>query len=126
MFRLFELFGRSATLQALHDALRVAGLHPLLLPEAVKLTVIKLVRKEAPHLPQDEAFARAAELLAYCVLGHVNLANSTTEAAAEAAEARLDAALEDGTSLDAKLILLALHANILAPEIAAQIDMDAD
>ncbi len=120
------MLGRSATMQALHDSLRAAGLHPILIPEAVKLTVIKLTRKHAPQLPRDRAFAQAAELLAYCVLGHVQFAETSGEDAADRTEARLEAALDAGDSLDAKLILLALHAGLLAPEITDRIDLDAE
>jgi hypothetical protein len=45
VFSLFDLFGRSAAVKALDHALREAGLHPLLVPEAVKLTILQLQKK---------------------------------------------------------------------------------
>ena len=47
MLRLFDMLGRSAAMRALEDALRESGVHPLLVPDPVKLTVIKLNKKHA-------------------------------------------------------------------------------
>lgn len=122
MFRLFDMLGRSTAMRALDDALRAAGLHPLLVPEPVKLTVIRLNKT---HVAQDAGFADAARLLAYCVLGHAQFADSTSVAEAARADQRVEAALEDGDSLDAKLILLAFHAGLISPEVADRIELDA-
>lgn len=122
MLRLFSLFGRSAALRALDDALRAAGMHPVLVPEAVKLTVLRLLKRAGGDGAGGEA--AAAQLLAYCVLGHVNFAEANGARAAEAAEARLDAAIDAGDSLDARLVLLALHAGLLAPEIAERVEAE--
>jgi len=37
MLRLFDMLGRSAAMRALEDALRESGVHPLLVPDPVKL-----------------------------------------------------------------------------------------
>ncbi len=124
MLRLFDFLGRSTAIRALDDALRAAGLHPLLVPEPVKLTVIQLARKHAAAGAQAAAFADAAHLLAYCIFGHEQFAESHGALAADHAEHRLEAALEDGDTLDAKLILLAFHAELLSPEIADRIELD--
>ena len=123
MLRLFHLFGQSAALNALDDALRAAGLHPLLVPEAVKLTVIRLAKRGPRPLPAE--LEGEVALLAYCMLGHVTYAECNGDDAADRAEARLEAAMDAGTTPDAKLVLLALHAGLLAPEIAERIDTDA-
>ncbi len=119
MLRLFQLFGRSAAIAALDDALRGAGVHPLLIPEAVKLTVLKLHRRHP-----EGSDATSAALMGYCLLGHEGFADSTDPIAAQAADARVEAALEDGDTLDARLILLMLHAGLIAPEIADRIDLE--
>ena len=119
MLRMFQLFGRSAAIAALDDALRSAGVHPLLVPEAVKLTILKLHRQ---HPEGNDALSAA--LIGYCMLGHEGFAESTSAHAAAAADERVEAALEAGDTLDAKLVLLTLHAELIAPEIADRIDLD--
>jgi hypothetical protein len=102
MIRLFDIFlGRSTVMRALDDALRAAGLHPLLVPDPVKLTVIQLTKKLAAAQAQEAAFPDA---------GH--------------ADQRLEAAMDEGDTLDAKLILLAFHAGLITPEIADRIEID--
>src|SRR4029453_12927964 len=44
---LFGRFGRSAELRELDKALRSVDLHPNLVPEAVKLTTVRLLREHA-------------------------------------------------------------------------------
>jgi len=124
MFRLFDMLGPSAAIRALDDALRGSGVHPLLVPEPVKLTVIRLNTREDGPRNQDVAFAEASQLLAYCMLGHEQFATSNSSQDADRIDSRVEAALDDGDTLDAKLILLALHAGLIAPEIADRIDLD--
>jgi len=121
MLRLFSLFGRSAEMNALEDALRAAGLHPVLVPDAVKLTVIRLCRRTGAEGAASRA--GAAELLAFCLLGRSGHAEANGEAAAEMAERRLEAAIAEGDSFDARIILLALHAGLIAPEIAERCEI---
>ena len=124
MFRLFDMLGRSTAMRALEDALRVAGLHPLLVPEPVKLTVIQLHKTQAVPTGQGAGFTDAAQLLAYCILGHEQFADSNSVAEAERADERVESALDEGDSLDAKLILLAFHAGLISPEVADRVDID--
>jgi len=124
MFRLFSIFGKSAAMNAIDDALRASGVHPLLVPEAVKLTVIRILKREAAAGPLDAAFGEAAELLAYCILGCDPFIESNGVRAADLVEQRVEAAIAAGDSRDAKLILLALHAGLVAPEIADRIDAE--
>src|SRR6056297_1845432 len=93
MFRLFDMLGRSAAMRALDDALRDSGVHPLLVPEPVKLTVIKLNKKHAGARNQDVAFAEASQLLAYCMLGHEQFGASNSVEDAERIDDRVEAAL---------------------------------
>lgn len=124
MFRLFDIFGRSAAMRALDGALRASGVHPVLVPDAVKLTMIQLNKKLAGARNQDVAFAEAAQLLAYCMLGHAQFASANSAEDADRADHRLETALEDGDTLDAKLILLALHAGLMVLEVSDRIDLD--
>jgi hypothetical protein len=118
MFGLFGLLGRSRELQQLDRGVRAAGLHPRLMPEAVKLTAVKLVKEAhgATELPV-EACEAAARLLAYCMLGAAAFTEANDAALTQAVEARLVAALDAGDSLDARLVLLALHAGTIEPGV---------
>lgn len=124
MFRLFDFLGSSAAMRALDDALRASGVHPVLVPQAVKLTVIKLTKKHAGARNQDVALAEASLLLAYCVLGHEQFAASNSVEDAGRIDHRVETALDDGDTLDAKLILLSLHAGQIAQDVADRIDLD--
>lgn len=126
MLRFFNLFGQSAALNALDDALRASGVHPILMPDAVKLTVTRLVRQDVGRtaMSLDASYGEAAELLGYCMLGHAAFVESNSASAADRAERRLETAIAAGDSRDAKLILLVLHAGLVAPEIADRVDSD--
>ena len=126
MFGLFDLFGRSTSLKALDQALRAAGLHPLLVPEAVKLTVLQLEKKQSQTTGREAAYENAAQLLAYCMLGRDQFIESNDLAAGDRAEDRLEAAIAEGDSLDAKLVLLAVHAGLIAPEMADRVDVEGE
>lgn len=123
MLRLFSLFGRSADLTAFDDALRACGVHPLLVPEAVKLTVLRLHRRAGTAGQGAAPYAETAALLAYCLLGHDGFAEANDARTAQRAETRVDAAIDAGESFDAKIILLALHAGLIAPEIADRFEI---
>jgi hypothetical protein len=126
MLGLLNLFGRSAALKALDHALRESGLHPLVVPEAVKLTVVRLLKEEGVTgaRPREAAYGEAAQLLAYCMLGRDQFIESNSVHAADRAEDRVEAAIAAGASLDAKLILLALHSGVIAREIAERFDVE--
>lgn len=126
MFRLFDMLGRSTALRAVDDALRSSGVHPLLVPDAVKLTVIKLNATLAGDRQREVALAETAPLMAYCILGHEQFAASNSTEDADRIDHRVETALDEGDTLDAKLILLTLHAGLMSPEIADRIDLDDD
>ncbi len=116
MLGLFGIFGRSHELQRLDRALRSVGLNPRLVPEAVKLTTLKLLG-EAGASPDPCPYAAAAELLGYCVLGAQGFTECNDPSLTEAVEARLAAALEAGDNLDARVVLLTLHASETQPSV---------
>jgi hypothetical protein len=128
MFGLLNLFGRSASLKAVDRALRTAGLHQALVPEAVKLTILRLHRIEADPETRagQDAFDEAAQLFAYCMLGRDQFIDANSVLAADRAERRLEWAIVAGESLDAQLILLAHHSGLIHGEIADRIDIEKD
>lgn len=124
MFRLFDMFGPSKAQKAFDNALRVSGVHPLLVPEPVKLTAIQLNRKLADERDQETAFAQAAQLLSYCILGDEQFRSSNGDEAADQTDHRVETAIIEGNSLDAKLILLTVHSGLISPEIADRVDVE--
>jgi hypothetical protein len=118
MFGLFAIFGRAPELERLDLALRAAGVHPRAVPDAVKLTTVKLLKEaRGGSVPDQSRCADAAALLGYCILGAqaFGLANGTVQA--EAADMRLAAACESGSGLDARLVLLTMHAGLIHPTV---------
>ena len=128
MLGLFNIFGRSDALKALDLALRKFDVHPRLVPEAAKLATLRLMQKasEAAYTLGDPDYEKAAGLLGYCILGPDQFVASNTLAAGTFAEQRVEAAIDAGDSLDAELILLALHAEILHPDIADRFEVEAN
>jgi hypothetical protein len=116
-FGLFGVFGRSEDLRALDQALLAAGLHPALVPDAVKLTVLNLLKDARGEDPSAQDYRETAALLGYCALGREVFSAANSSVAASAAEHRIEAALEAGEGFDASLILLALHAVIIHPDV---------
>ena len=126
MLGLFNLFGRSDDLKALDQALRAAGVHPRTVPEAVKLTTVRLLKEDSGAGISDDASAGAAQLLAYCMLGPEQFIASNGMSEAGQVEHRLEAAVATGTSLDARLILLAIHSGVITAEVADRFDVETD
>ena len=126
MFGFSALFGRSREVRRLDDALRTTGLHPALLPDAVKIAALKLLTEAGyGSSPDSAACALAAEMLSYCILGDQGFHEEKGRSAARLLEARLEAALEAGDSLDARLILLTLHAGITQGSVIDRYDLSA-
>ena len=122
MLGFFGMFGRSHELQRLDQALRGVGLHPRLVPEAVKLTTLKLLTKaNLDPCPYDAA----AGLLGYCMLGAQGFTESNDLSLTEAVEARLAAALDAGDNLDARVVLLTLHAGVIQPSVVERYGLEA-
>ncbi len=125
MLGLFGIFGRSQELQRLDQALRGVGLNPRLVPDAVKLTTLKLLG-EADAGPDPTPYAAVAELLGYCVLGAQGFTECNDPSLTEAVEVRLAAALEAGDNLDARVVLLTLHAGVIQPSVVDRYRLGAD
>lgn len=120
------MFGRSSDLRALDAALRALDLHPKLVPEAVKLTVCALLKDEAASdNPPPEAYAPAAEILAYCMIGPESFAGANDVTRALAVERRIEAALVAGDSLDAQLVLLTLTARVIQPSVVERFALES-
>lgn len=120
------IFGRSADLRQLDDALRAVDVHPRVVKEAVKLTAVKLVKDELGNEdPPATAYKNAAELLGYCLIGANAFASSNGERLTIATEARIEAALESGENLDAQLILLTVHAKAIQPSVVERFGLEA-
>ncbi len=127
MLGLFNFFGRSEGLKALDQAFRAFDVHPGIVPEAVKLAAIRLMQKasDAGYVLRDADYEKAAELLSYSILGPDQFVASNSLAAAECAGHRLEEAIDDGDSMDAQLILLAVHSGVIHPALADQVDSEA-
>ncbi len=128
MLGLFNFFGRDEGLKALDQALRQFDVHPRIVPEAVKLTTIRLMKNAsaADYALRDADYEKAAEILSYSILGPDQFVASNTLAAADVAEQRVDGAIAAGEGIDAELILLALHAGVLHPTIANRFDVETE
>ena len=124
MLGMFGIFGRSHDLKRLDQALLSVGLQPRLLPEAVKLTTLKLLG-EAGAGRDPASHAATAELLGYCILGAEEFTQHTNSSLTASVEQRLAAALEAGDSLDAQVILLTLHASIIEPSVVERYGLQA-
>jgi hypothetical protein len=120
----FGIFGRSAELREFDKALREVDLHPKLVPEAVKLTAVRLLMEDGE--PADRDYRDAAELLAYCMIGADAFAGANHEDLALNVEQRIETALASGDSLDAKLVLLTLHAKVIQPSVVELFQLEAD
>ena len=121
----FGRFGRSPALRAFDAALRSVDLHPNLVPEAVKLTAVKMLMEQAGGGELDrEATRDAAALVVYCMTGGETFAHANGTRAAEEVERRIDVALDQGTSLDARLVLLTVHAKVIQPSVVDQFGLE--
>lgn len=123
---LFGIFGRSQELRDFDTALRAVDLHPKLVPEAVKLTAVKLLKQQSPSgAVQPRTYGAAAEILAYCMIGADGFAGANAPGLADEVEQRIETALGAGTSLDAQLVLLALHAGVIQPSVVAFFELES-
>lgn len=105
--------------------LRAVDLHPSLVPEAVKLTALRMLMDETDGRdPSAEASRAAAEILAYCMTGADAFTGANGVSLAETIEQRIDTALSQGTSIDAKLVLLALHADVIQPSVVEHFGLE--
>jgi len=123
---LFGIFGRSQDLRRLDQALRSVDVHPRLVPEAVKLTVVNLLKEHAiGNEPAPQSYRAAAELVGYCMIGAEAFAGANDAHLTLQVERRIDDALQSGDSLDAQLILLTLHARMIQPSVVDHFHLES-
>ncbi|MBZ9796570.1 hypothetical protein [Mesorhizobium sp. ES1-4] len=120
------MFGRSGDLRQLDTALRGADLHPALVPEGVKLTLVNLMKDRWPDEPPPEAYPDVARLLSYCVAGPEIFERSHGPQQRLDVERRIDAAVETGDSFDARIVLMTLHAKLINAEVVERYRLSAD
>jgi hypothetical protein len=120
------MFGRSGDLRQLDVALRGVDLHPALVPEGVKLTIVNLMNDRWPEEPPARAYAAVAQLFGYCIAGPEAFERSNGKASRLDAERRIEAALEAGDSFDAQVVLMTLHAKLISAEIVERYGLSAD
>ena len=120
--RHFRPFRRPSSLD---QALRSVDVHPRLVPEAVKLTTVALLKDHAigPE-PAPQSYHAAAEILAYCMVGAEGFAGANVTRRI-AVERRIEAALDAPASLDAQLVLLTIHAKIIQPSVVHQFGLES-
>lgn len=120
------MFGRSGDLRQLDAALRGVDLHPALVPEGAKLTIVNLMKDHWPDEPPPQAYPPVAQLLGYCVAGPEAFEQSNGLRHRLDAERRIEAALEAGDSFDAQIILMTLHARLISGEVVERYGLSAD
>lgn len=120
------LFGRSGDLRSLDAALRAADLHPALVPEGVKLTIVNLMKDRWPDEPPPQAYPPVAELFAYCVAGPDPFERANGEDRRVDAERRIETSLDAPDSFDAGIVLLALHAKLISAEVVERFGLESD
>jgi hypothetical protein len=124
MLGVFGRLGRARELRQLDDELRTAGLHPALVADAVKMTVVRLLK--TAHGDAGGRVADAAMLVAYCTLGPGPFEKSNGTDLTQAVERRLHMAVAEESSLDAEIILLTIHADIIHPDVVEEFGLDVD
>ena len=120
------VFGRSQDLRQFDDALRAVDVHPKLVPEAVKITVVNLLKDHAiGEEPAPQSYRAAADIVGYCMIGAEAFAGANDIQLVRQVERRIEAALETGDSLDAQLVLLTLHAGVIQPSIIQRYQLES-
>lgn len=119
------MFGRSGDLRQLDAALRGADLHPALVPEGVKLTIVNLMNDHWPVEPPPRAYSSVAQLCGYCIAGPETFEQANGREARLEAERRIEAALEAGDSFDAQIVLMTLHARLIGAEVVERYGLSA-
>lgn len=123
---LFAMFGRSADMRQLDSALRAVDVHPRLVTEAIKLAAVRFLKESnGGEEPEPDDYGRAAALLGYCIVGANAFAGANGERATEAVEQRIEWALDADDSLDARLVLLTLHAKAIQPSVVEAFGLES-
>ncbi len=122
----FGIFGRAPELRQLDQCFRAVDVHPRLVPEAVKLTIISLLQDHAVGgAPTPQAYREAAEIVGYCIMGPAAFAAIDAPELAADVERRIERALEFHSTIDAKLVLLTLHAGVIQPSVVEHFGLES-
>ena len=125
-FGLFGIFGRSSDLRQFDQALRSVDLHPNLVPEAVKLAAVNMLQDHAiGDEPAPQSYRAAAEMVGYCMIGPEAFGSANSEHVTLQVEQRIEKALQSGDSLDARLVLLTLHAKVIQPSVVHRFGLES-
>lgn len=123
---LFGIFGRSSDLRQVDQALRAVDIHPRLVPEAVKLALVGLLKECARGgEPAAPAYRAAAEIVGYCMIGADAFAAANDAQLAREVEEQIELALISGTNLDARLVLLTLHAGVCQASVVDRFQLES-
>jgi hypothetical protein len=88
---------------------------------------VKLIKEEdATRKPESQTYGAAAEIIAYCMVGADGFGAANDAALAAEVERRMEAALASGASLDARLVLLTLHAKVIQPSVVELFQLKSD
>tara|TARA_B100000686_G_scaffold355057_1_gene469482 strand:- start:1129 stop:1524 length:396 start_codon:yes stop_codon:yes gene_type:complete len=114
LFPGLQLFGRSRKIEELCDALRASGIHPNIVPDAILITIIKLLKK---HYGNDinPSLTSTASFFAYLLIGRESLDYSSENSSIANLENRLTTALNDSKGLDYELLALTYHSGLINP-----------
>ena len=124
---IFSIFGRSQEIQRLDRALRAVGLHPALVSDAVKITITKQLKEASGgRAPNERAVEAAAELVGYCALGRDAFLTENGDDWTRSVENRLVDAIEAERGMDARLVLLALHARLVHPSVVERYQLKVE
>ena len=114
-------------MQSLDRALRGAGLVPRGVPDAVTLTTLKQLKESnLGRSPDESAMAQAAELIGYCLLGPQEFRKVNGAERGDKTESRLAEALQTGYGLDARLVLLTMHARLIHPTVVERYGLSSE
>ncbi|MER8693161.1 hypothetical protein NKI77_06220 [Mesorhizobium opportunistum] len=119
------MFGRSGDLRQLDTALRGADLHPALVPEGVKLTIVNLMKDHWTGEPPPQAYPQVARLFSYCIAGPEAFEQANGSDKRLRTERRIEAAIEAGDSFDAQIVLMTLHAKLINSEVVERFGLTA-
>lgn len=118
-------FGRSWDLRVFDEELRRCDVHPAQVPEGVKLAAVRIVQQFQADAeePTETDYQSAAGILAFCIRGEAGLAAVVDARHAALQAQRVEQATENEDGKDAALVLLALHAGLVAPEVQNRFDL---
>lgn len=122
----FGAWGRSSDLRQIDNAFRAVDVHPRMVTEAIKLTMARLIKDAHAGNPPEASYKRAAELVGYCMIGADSFAGANGEELTQAIEQRIETALEQDDGLDAKLVLLTLHAKVIQPTVVEAFGLESE